>query len=67
MARCVEVLEEYDLREATTAMGRFLFHLQRDLLLKTWKQQLPPKQLLMFANNSPEARGIQTILQTQPE
>jgi len=27
---------EDDLREATTAMGRCLFHLQRDLLLETW-------------------------------
>ena len=37
MARCVEMLGEYDLREATTAMGRCLFHLQRDLLLETWR------------------------------
>ena len=37
MARCVEVLGKYDLREATTAMGRCLFHLQRDLLLETWR------------------------------
>ena len=36
MARCVEVLGEYDLREATTE-GRCLFHLQRDLLLETWR------------------------------
>ena len=46
MARCVEVLGEYDLREATTAMGRCLFHLQRDLLLETWREQLLTKQLM---------------------
>ena len=45
MARCVEVLGEYDLREATTAMGRCLFHLQRDLLLETWREQLLRKQI----------------------
>ena len=39
MARCVEMLGEYDLREATTAMGRCLFHLQRDLLLETWRMR----------------------------
>ena len=49
MARCVEVLGEYDMREATTAMGRCLFHLQRDLLLETLREQLPTKQLLAFA------------------
>ena len=37
LARCVAVLGEDDLREATTAMGRCLFHLQRDLLLETWR------------------------------
>lgn len=36
LARCVAAIEEDDLREATTAMGRCLFHLQRDLLLETW-------------------------------
>ena len=38
LARCVAVLGEDDLREATTAMGRCLFHLQRDLLLETWEE-----------------------------
>jgi len=33
------VLGEYDLREATTAMGRCLFHLQRDLLVETWRMR----------------------------
>ena len=37
LARFVAVLGEDDLREATTAMGRCLFHLQRDLLLETWR------------------------------
>ena len=36
LARCVAAIGENDLREATTAMGRCLFHLQRDLLLETW-------------------------------
>ena len=67
MARCIEVLGEDDLREATTAMRRCLFHLQRDLLLETLKEQLPNKQLLPFANEAPEALEVQTILQTQPE
>ena len=67
MARCVEVLGEYDLRESTIAMGRCLFHLQRDLLLETLKEQLPNKQLLPFANEAPEALKMQTILQTQSE
>ena len=67
MARCVEALGEYDLREATTAMGRCLFHLQRDLLRETWREQLPTKQLVALANETPEAPGMQTILQTQPE
>ena len=35
LARCVAVIGEDDLGEATTAMGRCLFHLQRDLLLET--------------------------------
>ncbi len=55
MARCVEVLGEYDLRGAITAMGRCLFHLQRDLLLENLKEQLPNKQLLSFANEAPKA------------
>ena len=36
LARCLPLIGEDDLREATTAMGRCLFHLQRDLLLETW-------------------------------
>ena len=36
LARCVVLIGEDDLGEATTAMGRCLFHLQRDLLLETW-------------------------------
>ena len=44
LARCVAVLGEDDLREATTAMGQCLFHLQRDLLLETWRvsREEPP-------------------------
>jgi len=36
--RRVEVLGGggYDLKDATTAMGRCLFHLQLNLLLETW-------------------------------
>ena len=45
MVRCVEVLGEYDLREATTAMGRCLFHLQRDLLLETWRMRTEEPQM----------------------
>ena len=67
LARCVAVIGEEDLREATTAMGRCLFHLQRDLLLETWMEQLLAKQLLAFANEAPKASQMQTILQTQPE
>jgi len=37
LARCVAAIGEDDLRKATTAMGLFLFHLQRDLLLETWR------------------------------
>ena len=44
LARCVAAIGEGDLREATTAMGRCLFHLQRDLLLETWsvRTEEPP-------------------------
>jgi len=35
LAQCVAMIGEDDLREATTSMGRYLFHLQRDLLLET--------------------------------
>ena len=35
--RCVAVIGEDDLGEATTVMGRCLFHLQRDLRLETWR------------------------------
>ena len=41
LARCVALIGEDDLREATTAMGRCLFHLQRDLLLETWPCRPP--------------------------
>ena len=37
LARCVALIGEDDLREATTATGRCLFHLQRDLVLETWR------------------------------
>ena len=67
LARCVAMIGEDDPREATTAMGRCLFHLQRDLLLETWREQLPTKQWVAFANEDPEASEMQTILQTQPE
>ena len=66
LARCVALIGEDDLREATTAMGRCLFHLQRDLLLETWREQLPAKQLVAFANRPDEGSEMQTILQTQP-
>ena len=56
MARCVEVLGEYDLRKATTAMGRCLFHLQRDLLLETWREQLLWKQLRLLKSLLVRAR-----------
>ena len=35
LAGCVALIGEEDLKEASTAMGRCLFHLQRDLLLET--------------------------------
>ena len=37
LARSVAVIGEDDLKEATTVMGRCLFHLQRDLVLETWR------------------------------
>ena len=37
LTRCAAAIGEDDLREATTAMGRCLFHLQRDLLLDAWR------------------------------
>ena len=36
LARCVALIGEHDLGQATTAMGRCLFHLQRDLLVEIW-------------------------------
>jgi hypothetical protein len=36
LARCVALIGEEDLGEATTMLGRCLIHLQRDLLLETW-------------------------------
>ena len=47
LAKCVALIGEDDLREATTAMGRCLFHLQRDLLLETWsvRTEEPPMTL----------------------
>ena len=44
LARCVALIGEDDLGQATTAMGRCLFHLQRDLLLETWsvRTEEPP-------------------------
>ena len=67
LARCVALIGEDDLGEATTAMGRCLFHLQRDLLIETWNDQLPAKQWVAFANETPEASKMQTFLQTQQE
>ena len=64
LARCVALIGEDDLREATTAMGRCLFHLQRDLLLETLREQLPAKQLVAVANETSDAPEMQTILQT---
>ena len=66
LARCLPLIGEDDLREATTAMGRGLFHLQRDLL-ETWEEQLQSKKLVAFANRHAKASEMQTILQTQPE
>ena len=40
LARCVALIGEEDLGEATTAMGRCLFHLQRDLVLETWEESI---------------------------
>ena len=40
LARCVALIGEDDLREATSAIGRCLFHLQRDLLLETWSMRM---------------------------
>jgi hypothetical protein len=67
LARSVAVIGEDELMEATTAMGRCLFHLQGDLLLETWREQLPTKQLVAFANEAPKGSEMQTFLQTQPE
>ena len=44
LARCVALVGEKDLEEATMLLGRCLFHLQRDLLLETWSvrtEELP--------------------------
>lgn len=67
LARCVALIGEDDLGEATTAMGRCMFYLQRDLLLETWRERLPTKQLVAFANEAPKGSEMQTFLQTQPE
>ena len=43
--RCVAVIGEDDLREATTVMGRCPFQLQRNLRLETWRvrtEEPPP-------------------------
>ena len=40
LARCVALIGEEDLAEATTMLGRCLFHLQRDLLLETWEESI---------------------------
>ena len=67
LARYVALIGKDDLGQATTAMGRCLFHLQRDLLIETWREQLPTKQWVAFANEATEASQMQTILQTQPK
>ena len=46
LAKCVALIGEDDLREATTAMGRCLFHLQRDL----------QRDLLLDGIGAPEVR-----------
>ena len=46
------LIGEHDLGQATTAMGRCLFHLQRDLLIETWRDQLPTKQWVDGSNPS---------------
>ena len=38
LARCVALIGEEDLGEATTVLGQCLFHLQRDLVLETWEE-----------------------------
>ena len=48
-------------------LARCLFHLQRDLLLETWEEQLPSNQLVAIANEVPEGSQMQTLVQTQPE
>ena len=52
LARCVALIGEHDLGQAATAMGRCLFHLQRDLLIETWRDQLPTKQWVDGSNPS---------------
>ena len=47
LARCVALIAEEDLGEATTVLGRCLFHLQRDLVLENWSvhTEEPPMTL----------------------
>ena len=52
LARCVAVIGEDDLMEATTALGPCMFHLQRDLLLETWREQLLSEQWVDGSNPS---------------
>ena len=52
LARCVALIGEDDLREATTAMGRCLFHLQRDLLLETWSVRTAAGRSIAIATKS---------------
>lgn len=52
LARCVALIGEDDLREATTAMGRCLFHLQRDLLLEIWSVRTAAGRSIAIATKS---------------
>ena len=45
LARCVALIGEEDLGEATTLLGRCLFHLQRDLILESVRVELEQKEM----------------------
>ena len=45
LARCVALIGEEDLAEATTVLGRCPFHLQRDLILEAVRVELEQKKI----------------------
>ena len=45
LARCVALVGEEDLEEATMLLGRCLFHLQRDLILESVRVELEQKKI----------------------